>query len=82
MQTSTPMTQMTAGGLTNCLSCHSSPAGITMNGTNYQGNSPLYLSHIFRSYLSKTTGVPKSAIEVLRTKDFIQMLEVKKTMDK
>ncbi len=78
VQSDTTMTQMNANSLTNCLSCHSSPAGITINGKQLSGNSPLYLSHIFRSYLSKSTGSTKPQIELMRIKDFMDMIQKKK----
>lgn len=85
MQVFSPLTQMNATSLTNCFSCHNSPANISLSSkadaaasTTY--NSPLYLSHIFRSYLSVSAGVPINKIEQLRTKDFIETMAMKKAM--
>jgi hypothetical protein len=82
-QVSSPMTQMNATSLTNCFTCHSSPSNITLGSApSVSGKSPLYLSHIFRSYLSVSTGVPINKIELLRTRDFIEMLDNKKAGNK
>lgn len=69
---------MKVDSLMNCLSCHSSVAKITLDDSTFpQRNSPLYISHIFRSYLSKSSGVSKEKIEALRTQEFINLLNAK-----
>ncbi len=73
-----PVHQMGTGDLTNCFSCHGAPANITINGTSYGASSPLYLSHIFRSYLSISTGLSVQETEKVRIKDFVEMLKRKK----
>ncbi len=81
MQVFGTITQMNAGTLNNCFGCHNAPANISLNNNPpVSGKSPLYLSHIFRSYLSVSSGVPINKIEQLRTKDFIETLALKKAM--
>ncbi len=82
VQAGSPLTQMNPTTLTNCFSCHSSPSSITLGSKTTSGTSPLYLSHIFRSYLSVSTGVPVNKIEQLRTRDFIEMMSVKNAAGK
>ena len=83
MQVFGPITQMNASTLNNCFGCHNAPANISLSSSAPTAsastyNSPLYLSHIFRSYLSVSSGVPINKIEQLRTKDFIETLALKK----
>jgi hypothetical protein len=56
----------------NCMGCHTTDATIIL-GTDTLKNSksPLYFSHLFRSYLSKSSGVSKNDIELLRIKEFL-----------
>jgi len=65
---------MTAGQLTNCLSCHSAEANIKLdNKTLYKNKkSPLYFSHVFRSYLSKSAGLSIPEIEKLRIQEMLE----------
>lgn len=73
-----PLTSMNPGSLSNCFGCHNAPATITLGKNSSSGSSPLYLSHIFRSHLSYSTGVSKSNIETLRLKEFIDLVAYKK----
>lgn len=54
----------------NCFTCHNTPASIKLGDSTYANqNSPLYFSHLFRSFLSVSTGVPIGEIEKLRIKE-------------
>ncbi|NQZ09410.1 MAG: hypothetical protein HRT35_19830 [Algicola sp.] len=54
----------------NCFSCHTSITNIKLGAENYnKSNSPLYLSHIFRRFLSKSSNVSEENIEILRRED-------------
>lgn len=65
---------LTAANLTNCFSCHTTVATIKLNNKEYKSQqSPMYFSHVFRSYLSKSTGVPVSEIEKLRIKEMLKV---------
>ena len=75
------LTKMNASSLTNCLSCHSSPASIIIAKDTFNAVSPLYLSHIFRSYLSFSTGIKKDRIEILRIHDFMNMINTRKKLN-
>jgi len=79
VQVDQPMSSMNAANLTNCFSCHGSQSKVQLGSVVHNTeHSPLYLSHIFRSYLSKSTGVPVPAIERLRIRDFLDVDAVKK----
>lgn len=79
VQVDTTMHNMTVTNLTNCLSCHSGAATIKLSNTTFKGSkSPLYVSHIFRSYLSKSSGVSTDKIEELRVLEYMQSLKAKK----
>jgi hypothetical protein len=68
--------KMQASSLTNCLSCHTAKATIKLSGTTHNGvTSPLYFSHIYRSLLSKESGLEVSEIEKLRIKEMVNHLE-------
>lgn len=80
---SIPMHQMAAANLTNCFSCHNAAANITVGKiTDSSAVSPLYLSHIFRSYLSVSSGLSIAETENLRARDFIQMIKAKRKTNK
>lgn len=72
------LTSMNANSLTNCLSCHGATANISISGKSGQFNSPLYLSHIFRSYLNGDPNTTKSQIDVLRNKDIMDLIKIHK----
>jgi len=65
--------------LTNCFSCHSANADIklisatsNLDTLTFEGKkSTLYTSHIFRSYLSRKSGMGINEIEKLRLQEFI-----------
>jgi hypothetical protein len=79
VQVDTTMHNMMVNNLTNCLSCHSGAATIKLANTTFPASkSPLYVSHIFRSYLSKSSGVSTDKIETLRILEFMQLLKTKK----
>jgi hypothetical protein len=79
VQSDTTFHNMKVTDLTNCFSCHSSSAKIAINNLPAtRAYSPLYLSHIFRSYLSKSSGLPISKIETLRTQEFLLTFPNKK----
>lgn len=64
---------MTSSTLTNCFSCHTANSSIKLDTTTYSGkSSPMYFSHIFRSYLSVQSGVSIKEIEKLRIQEFMQ----------
>ncbi len=74
-----PIHTMQPTNLFNCFTCHNSLSTITLSGKSYpNSNSPLYLSHIFRSYLSVSTGVPVKTIEKLRVMDLIDVIKTKR----
>lgn len=78
VDTTSSIHDMKVINLTNCLSCHSSIAKIKLDKKIYHGKkSPLYISHIFRSYLSYSSGVSKDEIELLRTLEFKKSFNVK-----
>ncbi len=61
---------MTPSTIFNCFTCHNTPASIKLGDADpVSSNSPLYFSHLFRSYLSVSTGVPISEIEKLRIQE-------------
>jgi hypothetical protein len=65
---------MTSANITNCFSCHTTVSTIKLNETTYKNKqSPMYFSHVFRSYMSKSTGVPIKEIEKLRIKEMIEL---------
>lgn len=69
-----PIHSMNAAQLTNCMSCHTGIANIKLGSTPYPNSaSPLYFSHIFRSYLSVSSGVPITAVQRLRLEEFLSM---------
>lgn len=73
----TPIHTTNINGLANCFSCHSSIASIAIGGNTKSYTSPLYLSHIFRSYLNKSSGLSKEEIETIRLQEFIDLLNIK-----
>jgi hypothetical protein len=65
---------MTSANITNCFSCHTTVSTIKLNETTYKNKqSPMYFSHVFRSYMSKSTGVTIKEIEKLRIKEMIEL---------
>lgn len=75
-----PLHQMAAGDLTNCFSCHNAPSNIKIGGISHTASSPLYLSHIFRSYLSISSGLSVKEVEQIRVKDFVDMLKKRRAV--
>jgi len=73
---------MTVTDLFNCFTCHNSAASIVLATDTIKARSPLYISHIFRSYLSYSSGVSKDKIESLRTQEFMDLLNVKRDANK
>lgn len=64
---------MTDENLTNCMSCHSTSAKIILGTDTFRHQKSLfYFSHLFRSYMSKSSGVSISDIEKLRIQEFIE----------
>lgn len=71
---------MTSNTITNCFSCHTTVSTIILGTDTFKGQqSPMYFSHLFRSYMSKSTGVPIKEIEKLR---IMELLEHKATRTK
>ena len=71
----------------NCFLCHNAPATIPVVKDGHfkvkspTVKSPLYVSHIFRSYISYRLGVQKEEINVIRIKEFLKVLEEAKESD-
>ncbi|MGK0379787.1 MAG: hypothetical protein ACJA1Z_003615 [Patiriisocius sp.] len=69
------MHDITSKNIINCFSCHSTVATIVLGKDTFtKQKSPLYFSHVFRSYMSEGTGVTIKEIEKLR---IMEMIEVK-----
>ena len=67
---------MNSAQVFNCMSCHTAMATITIGETKHnKSTSPLYFSHIFRSYMSVSSGVSVDEVEALRLKEFFNLLE-------
>ncbi|MBL6446247.1 hypothetical protein JMN32_08005 [Fulvivirga sp. 29W222] len=67
---------MDASQVFNCMGCHTTVATVTVGKSTFKNSkSPLYFSHIFRSYLSVSSGVSVDEIEKLRIQEFIDVLE-------
>jgi hypothetical protein len=72
----TPIHSMNAGTLVNCMTCHTGISNISLAGIPHNGSSsPLYFSHIFRSYLSNSSGVAIKDVQLLRVKEFMQTVD-------
>jgi hypothetical protein len=63
------------GDIFNCLTCHNaSPYSLSFNGVAYKGKtSPLYVSHIFRNYVSNTSG--KFTLKAAKQQGIIDFIE-------
>ena len=61
----------TINNLANCFSCHTAAAKITLPSSSNNYSSPLYISHIFRSYLSHSSGITIEEIEKVRLHEFM-----------
>ena len=72
------LTSMDSTSLTNCLSCHGATANIGLNGAkSTQANSPLYLSHIFRTYINGAPNTSKADLDKFRAQDIKDLLKVR-----
>lgn len=60
------LSQINAGNLANCFSCH--------NGANFKTNnsSPLYMSHIFNAYVKRAEGKTFEEVELLKAKQELE----------
>lgn len=63
----------TTATLANCFSCHTAAATIKLPTSSNSYNSPLYISHIFRSSLSKSSGISVNEIEAVRLHEFMSI---------
>lgn len=71
--------EMNVGGLTNCVSCHSSaPYSLKIDSITYKNKrSPMYISHLFRGYVQNQSGSTNKHIEKAKMEDFNKFLNNK-----
>lgn len=71
-----PIHTYDVNSIANCFGCHTGRASLTFNGKPVKANSPLYVSHIFRNFVSTTTAPVPHLPALASTKGKLRKLTI------